>query len=223
MHPVARTAATRALPTRVIQLNAYTTRNRDGNGYSVRMLRLCLVLTLLADDDVDKRLAGGEVLVSTEAVAGSEVPKLRLKAVIDAPPEKVWAIVDDCGNYEKTMPHIAASKELARDRDAGTVTCRVTAALPFPLSNLTSETMGIITVEPGVRWSRTWKFLRGDYNTNTGGWVLTPYKGDPKRTYVEYQIHTDPKMHVPQVFITSAQKSSFPDLIKRLREETVGK
>jgi ribosome-associated toxin RatA of RatAB toxin-antitoxin module len=187
------------------------------------MLRLIILLGLVADDDVDKRLAAGEVFVSTEAVPGSEVPRVRMKAVIDAPPEKVWAIIDDCGNYEKTMPHISASKELARDRDAGTVVCRTTASLPFPLPNLTGETMGKVVVEPGVRYSRTWTFLRGDYNTNTGGWVLTPFKGDPKRTYAEYQLHTDPKIHIPQTFITSATKKNFPGIIERLREETVAK
>jgi hypothetical protein len=187
------------------------------------MLRLIILLSLVADDDVDKRLAAGEVFVSTEAVPGSEVPRIKMKAVIDAPPEQVWAIIDDCGNYEKTMPNIAASKELARDRDAGTVVCRTTASLPFPLPNLTGETMGTISVEPGVRYSRSWRFLRGDYNTNTGGWVLTPFKGDPKRTYAEYQLHTDPKIHIPQTFIISATKSKFPGIIHRLREETVGK
>jgi ribosome-associated toxin RatA of RatAB toxin-antitoxin module len=183
-------------------------------------VRLALLFALLADD-LDKRLEAGEVVVATEEVKDSNVPRIKLTAVIEAPPEKVWAIVDDCGNYEKTMPHIASSKQL--ERDAGTVTCRVTTALPFPLSNLTSETQGFITVEPGVRYARTWKFLKGDYNHHSGGWVLTPYKGDPKRTLVEYQLHVDPKMHVPQIFITQGQKGALPDMIKKLREQTVGK
>jgi hypothetical protein len=187
------------------------------------MRRALVILALLADDgaDVDKRLAAGEVIVSTEAVAGSEVPRVSLQAVIDAPPEKVWAIIDDCGNYAKTMPHIAASKQLARD--AGWVQCRITASMPFPLSDLTSETLGIIEVEPGVRYARNWKLLSGDYHSNTGGWVLTPYNGDPKRTYARYSLHADPKMHVPQVFITRAQKSSLPAMIENLRKQVVNK
>jgi ribosome-associated toxin RatA of RatAB toxin-antitoxin module len=185
------------------------------------MLRPLALLLLLSAEDADKRLAAGEVLVSDEEVKGSEVPRVTLRAVIEAPPEKVWAIVDDCGNYQKTMPHIAASKQL--ERDAGYVICTVTASLPFPLPNLTSTTRGAITVEPGVRWSREWTFVGGDYNMHSGGWVLTPYKGDPRRTLVDYHLHVDPKVHVPQTFITTGQRRSLPEMIVRLREQTVGK
>jgi lysophospholipase L1-like esterase len=55
------------------------------------------------------------------------------------------------------------------------------------------------------------------------GATLTPYKGDPKRTLVQYQLHIDPKVHLPDSLISSGQRKSLPDLFARLREQTVAK
>ena len=91
------------------------------------------------------------------------------------------------------------------------------------MPNLISETLAKLTVEPGVRWERRWNLIKGDYRKNSGAWVLTPYKGDPNRTLGRYELHIDPKIHVPDAFITSGQKKSLPDLFARLREQTVVK
>jgi ribosome-associated toxin RatA of RatAB toxin-antitoxin module len=180
---------------------------------------LAVLFVLAAEaDDVAKRLDSGDVVISTEKVEGSDLPRSIAMGVIDAPPEKVWALVTDCDNFYKTMPRIAASKVI--ERDGGTVVCRVTADLPFPVPDLTSETRAIMTVEPGVKWERRWSLIKGDYRANTGAWVLTPYKGDLKRTLARYELHIDPKIHVPDSFIVAGQKKSLPDLFTRLREQT---
>jgi ribosome-associated toxin RatA of RatAB toxin-antitoxin module len=182
---------------------------------------LCLLTLLAADDDTDKRLEAGEVIITSEKVEGSSLPRVTALGVIEAPPEKVWALVEDCENYEKTMVRIADATEL--ERDGGTVVCRVTADLPWPVPNLTSETRAVHTVEPGVKWERRWTMIKGDYRLNNGGWTLTPYKGDPKRTLAQYQLHIDPKIHVPDSFIASGQRKSLPDLFEKLRSQTVTK
>lgn len=180
---------------------------------------LCVLSLLAAEDDTDKKLEAGEVIISNEKVEGYDLPRVSAIGVIEAPPEKVWAIVEDCENYEKTMVRIADAKLL--ERDGGTVICRVTADLPWPVPDLTSETRAVHTVEPGVRWERKWTMIKGDYRANTGSWTLTPYKGDPKRTLARYQLHIDPKIHVPDSFITSGQRKSLPDLFEKLRKQTV--
>ncbi|MBK7858709.1 MAG: SRPBCC family protein [Archangiaceae bacterium] len=167
------------------------------------------------------RLEAGEVVITTEPVAGSELPRAIAEGVIDAPPEKVWAMIEDCGTYPKNMPRIKTVTVL--ERDAGTQVCRTTADAPFPIGDLTSETRAVMTVEPGVRWERKWSFLKGDYTANSGSWVLTPYQGDGKRTDARYQIHVEPKLHVPNALVTSAQKSGLKDLFARLRERAVSR
>lgn len=186
------------------------------------MVSLVLLVTLSADlKDVDTRLDAGEIIITTEAVENSTIPKAKMQGVIDAPPEKIWAIIEQCGNYSKTMPRVAASKELSRD--GGSVVCEVTVQTPFPLPNLTSQTDVVMTVEPGVRWSRKWKLIKGDYNYNDGSWLLVPFKGDPKRTLATYEVHADPKIAVPQGIINSAQSRSLPKMLEGLREQTAPK
>jgi ribosome-associated toxin RatA of RatAB toxin-antitoxin module len=180
-----------------------------------------LALLLLAgSDDTAKRLEAGEVIVTSEAVEGSGLPRVKADAIIEAPPEKVWGLIEDCGTYEKTMPHIKASKVL--ERDAGTMVCRVTANAAF-VGDLTGETRAVLTVEPGVRYERRWSLIRGDFTANSGSWLLTPYQGDGKRTLVHYEIHVDPKVHVPNAIIAGFQKRSLGDLIERLRSLTVSR
>ncbi|MBL8954482.1 MAG: hypothetical protein JNK82_27130 [Myxococcaceae bacterium] len=180
-----------------------------------------LILTLLAAeaDDTEKRLAAGEVIITSDKVEGSDMPRVTAVGVIDAPPEKVWAIVEDCANYSKNMVRIGESKLISRE--GNTFTCEVTADLPWPVPDLTSQTRAVHTIEPGVRWQRKWSMIKGDYNRNDGSWVLTPYKGDPNRTLGQYQLHVEPKIHVPDSLVASGQRKSLPDLFNKLRSLTV--
>ena len=171
-----------------------------------------------AEEDRTSRLERGEILISAKTIEGSSAPEIAAEAVIDAAPEKVWAIVSDCGSYAKTMPRIAAATE--EKREGSEVTCRTMADMPFPLGDLEAVTKSIHTVEPGKRWSRQWSLLSGDYLRNSGGWILTPWQGDLTRTHLRYRIHAEPKLSLPQGLINSAQKNALPDLIERLRALT---
>ena len=188
----------------------------------MRLLVLGPALLLIAppsaqaeDDSVKARLSRGEIITAQEQVEGSEVPAATVKAVVEAPPQTVWRIVSDCGRYRETMPRIAASKELSRDGQ--TVTCEVTADLPFPLKDLTSTTRAVHEVVPNERYSRTWSLVEGDYDENRGSWVLTPFDGDVTRTLVSYRVQAKPKIAIPQSVARSFQTRALPDVVKRLR------
>lgn len=181
---------------------------------------VALLAALAASDPDQDRLARGEVVVRTEKVAGSDMPRAIVRAVIDAPPEKVWALLVDCARYRSTMPRIAASALVKKE---GSVAfCRITTDLPFPLPDLTSLTRAEHTVGDG-RWTRTWRLVEGDYKTNEGSWTLTRFGGQEARTLVEYRIHAEPSLPVPKGILASAQTSALPDLIERLRAQTAGR
>ncbi len=175
-----------------------------------------------SDESDDARLAKGDILVTTDAVEGSDVPLATVRAVIDAPPARVWAIIQDCGNYAQTMPRIAASRELSRE---GTgehffVDCQVTASMPFPLPSLTSHTRVEHTIEPGKKWLRRFKLVDGDYLVNDGEWTLVPYGADGTRTFFTYRLHARPKLPLPQSLVSRGQEGALSDIVKRLRELT---
>lgn len=164
----------------------------------------------------DSALGSGKVSVSTRPVKGSDVSELVVRAVIDAPPEKVWQIVSDCGRFEQRMPNIEAAREIKREGNR--TWCDVELHLPFPLSNLRAVSVATHTESTGV-WSRTWELVEGDYEFNDGSWVLTPFENDWNRTLAVYKVHAKPKTAVPDWVREKAQKSAMPDLIERIRAE----
>lgn len=170
-----------------------------------------------AADDPQVRLDRGEILISTRPVAGSDLPEATAQAVINAPAAKVWRILDDCGNYYRTMPRIVASKEL--ERKGNRVVCQVKVGLPFPLSDLTSVTEATIVVGP-PKWSRTWRMLRGDFDRNEGSWTLTPFDAEGRRTLAVYRIHAEPHTSVPAALLRKGQRDSLPKMMENLRQLT---
>lgn len=183
-------------------------------------LPLVLILLLLSGTayaNEEARLANGEILIATQNVAGSDVPKAVVTGVINAPPERIWAIVSDCDRYEGRLPRIRAAREV--ERSGNTVVCEVTVALPFPISDLTARTRATHTAGPR-EWRREWTLIEGDYQRNDGSWVLTPFQGDSNRTLVVYTVHAEPNNRVPQRLRNRAQESSLPDVIETLRNLT---
>jgi len=167
-----------------------------------------------ADGDAD------EIKVSQQKFPDSDVPTNIVEGVVEAPPADVWAFVSNCANYAKTMPRIVKSTELSRSGDEQsqwTVKCQVTAGLPFPLSDLTGITLATHKVSPGVRYSREWTLVSGDYDINHGAWILEGLDGG-KKTYVTYKIRVKPKIKLPTSWIASAQRGAMKDVILRLRE-----
>ncbi|MCA9670764.1 MAG: SRPBCC family protein [Myxococcales bacterium] len=162
----------------------------------------------------DAELAKGKIFVTTRNVGGN-TPEVKVTAVINAAPDKVWALVTNCNRFSTTMPRIKASKELWRK--GSKVACTVTVDLPWPLSDLTSTTLATHTVKADYR-ARVWKLVSGDYTQNRGSWVLRPFKGDKNRTHVEYTVHAEPKTWIPAWIRARAQKSTMPGIIKRLRK-----
>ncbi|MBA2661626.1 MAG: SRPBCC family protein [Bradymonadaceae bacterium] len=161
-------------------------------------------------------LSKGEISVDIVDVQGSEVPKVIVKGVIDAPPAKVWRIISDCNHYAKRMPRIKASKQLEKKGD--TVICEVTVGLPFPMSDLRATTTAKHVEGPTV-WSRHWTLIEGDYEINNGSWEISAFAGDPNRSFAVYTVHAVPNTAVPAWMRRRAQESSMPDIIRRIREE----
>jgi hypothetical protein len=137
-----------------------------------------------------KKLDAGEVLVDARKIEGHEVPETTMHAVVDAPPQEVWKIV----------------------------TCKVTAAMPFPLPTLVSTTRGIPTERDGF-WQRKWELIEGDYKINRGAWTIRYFQDDKNRALASYRLHAVPKMPLPSSILEAAQKKTLPGLAKRLRKE----
>jgi polyketide cyclase/dehydrase/lipid transport protein len=180
-------------------------------------LSVALAAPALAEPTDQERLARGEIVVRAEAVEGSKLPRIVATGVVDAPPEQLWPLIDHCADYVRTMIHITGAAELSR---VGThVVCRLTVDLPFPFPDLTSTTEAEHTVVPGVRYERRWKLVEGDYDENSGAWILVPYDQAGRRTLVTYEMHAVPKIFVPSFLQRIAQRKSIPAMFEKLRAQ----
>jgi thiol-disulfide isomerase/thioredoxin len=85
------------------------------------------------------QLSLGKIVVTASPVPEQRAKKVHLEAVIDASPDKVWAIVTDCANFKHTMPRTTKSVELSRE--GGVVVCQSTVDLTWPLPDLVGTTL----------------------------------------------------------------------------------
>jgi ribosome-associated toxin RatA of RatAB toxin-antitoxin module len=165
-------------------------------------------------------LQRGEVVSRSEAVPGSDFLLTRGYALIDAPPAKVFGLIDKCGNYTKVMPRTVESKELSRRNNV--IVCKVVIELPMFLGRLKSVTRGVHTIGPPF-WSRKWKLISGNFRHNTGLWTMRAYRRDPSVTLVEYALYALPNMHLPDVILKRATGKGVPNMLRRLRKILTGK
>lgn len=182
-------------------------------------------LDLLGGLDAAQRqqLDRGQVVIAVDTPTGSAIPSVRVYATIDVSPARVWALIDRCADYPRTMKGVKAAQELSRAD--GVVHVRATIGMPFPLKDLTAVTKGIHTVDEAAgRYRRAWTLVEGDYEQNDGSWVLVPFAAGPAtpaapytRTLVRYELRVKPRIRVPKKLLEVAQKKTLPGLIEHLR------
>ena len=173
------------------------------------------------DASTRQRLDRGEVIINTRPVDGSPLPRVMVRAVVEAPPARVWQVIDAVHDYARTMGGVKTATVLSREEDAGgeRVRARITVKMPFPLKDLTSVTDGVHSVEPGERYRRRWELVEGDYHANSGSWTLVPFDDDASRTLVTYELHALPHIRIPAALLGLAQKKMIPRLIDHLRRQ----
>lgn len=161
-------------------------------------------------------LSKGKISVRTVAVRGSDAPRAIVTGVVNAPPEKVWKVLKDCNGYKKTFGRLTESRLIKQSGNK--FTCKVVVDMPFPLGDLSGVTRATHKVDPGKEWSRTWTLVKGDYTRNDGSWTVRPFGENGTRSWVQYQVHAEPKIPIPGWIRNEAQKSTLPDMIKNLRK-----
>jgi ribosome-associated toxin RatA of RatAB toxin-antitoxin module len=160
--------------------------------------------------------AKGEIEIKSYSVAGSSIPRLVLRTVMDVPPKKIWQIVSDCAHYKEHLPDIVSSEILTKSSNVDT--CKVIYSMPFPFSNLTGVTESVNEVsDRGM--VRRWKHVSGDYKLNNGSWEVRPIDAAGTSSLVIYTIQVDPNVAVPDFLRDSAQKKTLPAILKRIRAE----
>jgi len=163
----------------------------------------------------EERLANGEVLVSTEEVQGKDLPRVNVKAVVDAPPERVFDLVSSCERKSEILPSVSES-HVVNEEGEGTL-CSETFSLPFPLSDLVSVARSSNVVQGG-NYQTSWELVRGDFEYSDGFFRVSSFRGDEDRSLLVYQNHFKPDVSAPDWLTGAFLEQGMPDMIAAIRE-----
>lgn len=166
--------------------------------------------------DYIARLGRGEVIIEPRPEPGSDLPRVTILAVIEAPSERVWRLIDDVNNYHRNLAGVKRARELSRDGER--VMVEATIGVPFPLKDLTSTSESLHQDLGDGRYRRSWKMVKGDYKANSGSWDIVPFEGDRNRTLIVYQVFAVPKIPIPKKLQQMAQKKAGPKMVEQLRK-----
>lgn len=159
-------------------------------------------------------LPAGKVRVELAPFPGSSIRMGRSLGVIDAPADRVAAILEDYENYYRFMPHFRASKVLSRRGSSALVYMEAAAAhgaiTLWVQMKLKAETL------PDQTRVITGKFVKGNVTTLHAIWKVAPL--DTKRSAVSFEVLLDPDLPLPDSMIDNENEKAARQSMKALRK-----
>jgi ribosome-associated toxin RatA of RatAB toxin-antitoxin module len=163
---------------------------------------------------VTDALKDGSIQVTTVPRSGSDVTWGRAVGLVDAPIDDVMAVVQNYGGYQDFMPHFKTSKVLSQ---------RGSTALVYMQASIAKDTVTLwaqLKVGPSANKGSTRvitaKMMNGNMNAMEAVWELTSV--DANRTVVAFQLVMDPKLPLPDSFISSENEKASKKTIQALRK-----
>lgn len=167
-----------------------------------------------------KRLAAGEVLVSSREVQ-PRAPREQIgRGVIDFPPERVYKAVTDYANYDEFMPFVIQADVMKTLPDGAALSSQ-RLRLPRPFGERHYVLRVASRVETGRAGGRTWRTEwayvpgSGDIAGQRGSWTLTQLA--PGRTLATFRLFSDPGGAVPGWLYERAVAGTLPYIFQGLR------
>ena len=167
-------------------------------------------------DEQKVALERGEVLIKRVKPKDDKGVAAKAVAVVKAHPDQVWQAVNDCAHFKDFMPRTPKSEV----KEDGKV-CRVEVEMPFPFSNLWSETHVTQTFLDGGGRQRSWTLKEGTYEHLRGSWTVLPWGPTGSQTLLMYLIDANPNVPLPDAILRSAQEGTLPDLFTAIRQRVI--
>jgi hypothetical protein len=173
-------------------------------------------------------LARDGVAVSARLRAGSKLHEMRMIGDIDAPPERVLAVLDDIERYPTFMPPTSRAKLLARDSDKALSYYYMEISPPVIAKRDYCIRVGMEKLSDG-RLRSFWAVdnagsdcpaeRRGivRVSSNDGEWMLAPMDGG-RRTHIVYRCHIEVGGAVPAWMINRVSATELPQVFGAVRK-----
>lgn len=130
------------------------------------------------------------------------------RALIAAPPDRVFEVIADFEHYDRFMPYTVLAVVERRQGDE----LWFRTALDFRLKRV-SYTLHV-RLDPQRR-GLDWTLAGGDLRANEGGWRLEPWGSD--ESFVTYTAYVDPGFPLPGFMVAKLTESSLPEVIRAVR------
>ncbi len=164
--------------------------------------------------------------VYTREKPGAEVKEVKAVGQVNAPPEKVFAVVTDYEHQVGHMPYVQDQAVFSRTESHVVFW----AIADFPLVSRRDWIVKSFlekNLHGGV-WRASWQpSAAADapppahgvvrLKINTGSWTMQPIDGG-KRTLATYQLLTDPGGSIPKFIANRANTTALPELFARVRK-----
>jgi ribosome-associated toxin RatA of RatAB toxin-antitoxin module len=158
-------------------------------------------------------LEDGTIRGTTVEYRADSVRWGRAVGIVDAPLGDVMAVVENYAGYQTFMPHFKTSKVLSQ---------RGASALVYMQASLARNTMQLwaqmkVGPKPNEGDTRVieGKMVEGNMDAMLARWEVTPI--DANRTLVAFQLLMDPKLPLPDSFVSSENEIATKKTIKALR------
>lgn len=159
-------------------------------------------------------LEDGSIRSSTIQYKEDSVRWGRAVGIVDAPLAEVLAVVENYAGYQGFMPHFHTSKVLSQ---------RGKSALVYMQASVAKGTMNLwaqMKVGPKPNEGETriieGKMVEGNMEVFMARWEVTPI--DANRTLVAFQLLMDPKLPLPDSFVSAENETATKKTIKALRQ-----
>jgi hypothetical protein len=169
----------------------------------------------VAQPGVQKRLAAGEVVVTTAAAIDPGRPRGRVLAaiLIKGAPEAIWLVVTDCVQAPLFVPRLKRCRRIEGASDGSWEEFEQEVQYSWFLPTVRYIFRAEYDRPRRIQFRR----ISGDLKDEEGTWLLTPLPDGPT-TLVQYEVYVDPGFWIPQVLVSRSLRKDLPAALAGLRD-----
>lgn len=202
------------------------------------LLAVARLLAIPGDPETMQTLRQGRTIVERLPDDNPRLLGGRVLGTVDAPVERVWAVVNDYAHYPDFMPNHKTtwiiSPEAVAELDPGADLNRAQFEAflePYQMAAAEGDTVYLYAVldlpfPVGKRWyllemtldsethEITWHRVYGNLRSVSGSWQLEPFD---EGTIATYTTRSDVGIRVPGFLVSLGLNQTLPDVIHALR------
>jgi ribosome-associated toxin RatA of RatAB toxin-antitoxin module len=168
-----------------------------------------------ADPAVQRRLAGGEVVVQSTGAVDAAHPGARIRAAvrIKAPADAIWEVVTDCKQVVSFVPGLKRCRRIDGAPDGSWADIEHEVRYSWLLPSVDYVFRAHYDRPRRIDFRR----ISGGIKEVEGAWVLV--QTSDAATVAEYEVYLDPGFWIPHVLVTHSLRKDLPAALAGLRDQ----